>query len=354
MKRLKNSIGIWGLGPTATRFMPGGYHPEAKQQTAVEWTARAVDGLGFLLEGLEYHYPGELNEENLEQIRARLGHVDIYCLALGLFSNPRHALGSFINPDPEIRGETVRITRQGIDLAAEIGAKFIIWPGGEGYNYPFQINPVSAWNWFIEGIAEVVDHAASRGVTVLLEHKNSEPAMRILMRDIGMTMFVIQKVRERGVDVSRLKINMDWQHLIMNGEPLAEYAALLCAEGLLGHHHGNSGWGSFDDDNMVGALCFMQTLALCKELQLQNYGADGERIGFDLFPYTEDQVAALRRSILQWEFIWELAERIDSEGLRAAQSKSEAVAAYTVVFRALGLDEKFERRVLEQRQVERA
>ena len=27
---------------------------------------------------------------------------------------------------------------------------------------------------------------------------------------------------------------MDWQHLIMNGESLGEYAALLAAEGLLG------------------------------------------------------------------------------------------------------------------------
>ncbi|UCD84623.1 MAG: TIM barrel protein [Deltaproteobacteria bacterium] len=352
MKRLKNSIGIWGLGPNATRFMPGGYHPEAKEQSTVEWTTRAVDGLGPLLDGLEYHYPGELNEENLEQVRACLGHVDIYCLALGLFSNPRYSLGSFINPDKEIRSETVRIACQGVDLAAKIGAKFIIWPGGEGYNYPFQVNPVNSWNWFIEGIAGVVEHAASKGVTVLLEHKNSEPAMRILMRDIGMTMFVIKKVNECGVDVSRLKINMDWQHLIMNGEPLAEYAALLCAEGLLGHHHGNSGWGSFDDDNMVGALCFMETLALCKELQLRNYGANGERIGFDLFPYTEDQVAALRRSILQWEFIWEIAERIDTERLRSAQAKSDAVAAYTEVFNALGLDEGFERRILEKRQAE--
>ena len=46
---------------------------------------------------------------------------------------------------------------------------------------------------------------------------------------------------------------MDWQHLIMNGESLAEYAALLASKGLLGHQHANSGWGTFDDDNMVGA-----------------------------------------------------------------------------------------------------
>ena len=60
---------------------------------------------------------------------------------------------------------------------------------------------------------------------------------------------------------------MDWQHLIMNGENLAEYAALLAAEGLLGHQHANSGWGTFDDDNMVGATAFMETIELAIELR---------------------------------------------------------------------------------------
>ena len=60
---------------------------------------------------------------------------------------------------------------------------------------------------------------------------------------------------------------MDWQHLLMNGESLGEYAALLASEGVLGHQHANSGWGTFDDDNMVGATAFMETLELAVELR---------------------------------------------------------------------------------------
>src|SRR5258708_22365871 len=88
--------------------------------------------------------------------------------------------------------------------------------------------------------------------SLFLEHKNSEPAMKIHMSNIGMTLHVIHKLRERGVD--NVKVNMDWQHLIMNGEHLAEYAALLASEGLLGHQHANDGCGTFDDDNMVGTI----------------------------------------------------------------------------------------------------
>src|SRR5439155_468296 len=80
--------------------------------------------------------------------------------------------------------------------------------------------------------------------------KNSEPAMKILMRNMGMTLYVAGKLRAEGLD--NVQINMDWQHLLMNDEHLPEYAALLHSEGLLGHQPGNSGWGTFDDDNMLG------------------------------------------------------------------------------------------------------
>ena len=190
----------------------------------------------------------------------------------------------------------------------------------------------------------------AKGVRFLLEHKNSEPAMRILMRDIGTTMFIIKKLGEMGVDVSNVGVNMDWQHLIMNGEPLAEYAALLAREGLLAHQHANSGWGTFDDDYMVGASYFMQTLAIARTLQDVGYGAQGERMGFDLYPYTENQIDAVKRSIIQWEFIDELARRLDRDALDAAESRADAVAAYTEVYRVLGLDDAFVQTRLAARQ----
>jgi xylose isomerase len=345
MNRVKNSVGIWSFGANATRFMPSGYHPEAGREDMPAKVRRVVAGLGELVDGYEFHYPGEVNEDNIEKIKKALGPADLYCVALGIFNDPKYALGSFINPDKKLRQEAITTTKKGIDLAASIGSKFIIWPGGEGYNYSFQIPYVEVWDFFIDAIAEAVDHANKLGVTMLLEHKNSEPAMRILMRDIGMTMFVINKVKEKGVNVANLKINMDWQHLIMNGEPLAEYASLLASENLLGHQHGNSGWGNFDDDNMVGASFFMQTLELALALRRYGYGRNGERVGFDLFPYTEDQVEAVKRSIYQWEFIDSLAAKIDDKVLKQAQAAHDAVAAYKVIYETLGLDDKFIREV---------
>jgi xylose isomerase len=332
---MKTSLGIWALGPMVTRFVPGGYQPEHAGESTVQRVRRAVDGLGDLIDGYEFHYPQELDERNVDEIRDALGPGhDVYCLAGGLHLDPRFGRGGLVSPDPETRAEAVRITVAGATLAGELGVPMIVWPGIEGYNYPFQTPYAESWGWLVDGLAEIAETLAGRNQLLFLEHKNSEPAMKILMRNIGMTLHVIHKLRERGL--ANVKVNMDWQHLIMNGESLAEYAALLAAEGLLGHQHANSGWGTFDDDNMVGATAFMETLELALELRRANYGSNGERLGFDLYPYTEDAVAAVERSVLQWRFIDGVAARIDDAALSDAQSRKDAVRAYELVYAALG------------------
>jgi len=331
---VKTSLGIWAFGAMATRFNPGGYKPELTGVSTADKVRTAVDGLGDLVDDYEFHYPQELAHENLEEVRDALDGHGIYCIASGIHLDPRFGKGGLSSPDDAVRAEALRLTLEAIDLAAEVGAQMIIWPGIEGYNYPFQTPYAESWARFVDGIAEAATHASERGVTVFLEHKNSEPAMKIFMRNVGMTLHVIHTLRARGI--SNVKVNMDWQHLIMNGENLAEYAALLASEGLLGHQHANSGWGTFDDDNMVGATAFMETLELAVELRRAGYGENGERLGFDLYPYTEDAVGAVRRSVLQWRFIDGVASRIDEAELRQAQQAKDAIRAYELVYGALG------------------
>jgi xylose isomerase len=333
---MKTSIGIWAFGPMVTRFVPVGYQPEHgyEPEPVAEKVHRAVEGLGELIDGYEFHYPDELSPENLDDVRAALGEHDVYCIAGGLHLDPRFGRGGLVNPDRALREEARRIVREAAEFAGSLGAHLIIWPGGEGYNYPFQTPYADSWRWLVEGMAEAASVCAEHGVKLLLEHKNSEPAMKIIMRNIGMCLYVVHKLQAEGH--SNVQINMDWQHLIMNGEHLPEYAALLAAEGLLGHQHANSGWGTFDDDNMVGATAFMETLELALEFRRCGYGASGERLGFDLYPYTEDQVGAVRRSVLQWQFIDSVAARIDDAALREAQQAKDAVRAYEIVYAALG------------------
>ena len=260
---MRTSLGIWAFGSMVTRFVPGGYQPERGGESVPERVHRAVSGLGGLVDDYEFHYPGELNFDNLAGVRDALAGHGIYCVASGLHVDSRFGKGGLTSLDDSVRGEALRLCLEAADLAGEVGAQMIVWPGGEGYNYPFQVPYAEVWGRLVDGLAQVAERLASHGRLLFLEHKNSEPAMKILMRNVGMTLHVIHKLRQLGI--SNVKVNMDWQHLLMNGESLGEYAALLAGEGLLGHQHANSGWGTFDDDNMVGATAFMETLELALE-----------------------------------------------------------------------------------------
>src|SRR3954453_3266929 len=333
---MKTSLGIWAFGAMATRFNPGGYKPDLVGVTTVDKVRTAVAGLGDLMDDYEFHYPQELSPDNLDAVREALDGHGIYAVATGTHLNPRFGKGGLSSPDDATRAAALGEALDAAAFAGEVGAQMILWPGVEGYNYPFQTPYADSLARFIDVVGQVATKCAERGTTLFLEHKNSEPAMKIFMRNVGMTLHVIHTLRRQGID--NVQVNMDWQHLIMNGENLAEYAALLAAEGLLGHQHANSGWGTFDDDNMVGATAFMETLELAVELRRAGYGVDGDarRLGFDLYPYTEDAVGAVKRSVLQWRFIDGIAARLDGDELRAAQADKDAVRAYELVYAALG------------------
>jgi xylose isomerase len=198
-------------------------------------------------------------------VREALGGHGIYCVASGLHLDPRFGKGGLCSPDDATRDEALRLTLDAVDWPGELGAHFIIWPGDRGLQLPVpdartpSRGPASS-----TAIAARRSTLPTRGVTIFLEHKNSEPAMKILMRNIGMTLHVIHTLRAR--DHERAG-----QHGLAapdheRREPRRVRGAAR-AEGLLGHQHANSGWGTFDDDNMVGATAFMETIELAIELR---------------------------------------------------------------------------------------
>ena len=83
----------------ATRFVPGGYKPEFAAETTAARVRRAVEGLGDLIDDYEFHYPQELNEENLEEVRDALGGHGVYCMATGLHLDPMFGKGGLCSPD---------------------------------------------------------------------------------------------------------------------------------------------------------------------------------------------------------------------------------------------------------------
>ena len=146
-----------------TRFVPGGYQPQ--------WAGRDDRGARAPRRRrarrphrrLRVPLPAGAVDENLDEVREALGGHDIYCIASGLHLDPRFGRGGLVSPDAATRDEASRRTLAAADFAGELGAHFIIWPGIEGYNYPFQTPYAESWAWFVDGIG--AGRASVRGST---------------------------------------------------------------------------------------------------------------------------------------------------------------------------------------------
>src|SRR5437764_9995381 len=121
---VKTSLGIWALGSMVTRFVPAGYQPQWAGESTADRVRRAIDGLGDLMDGYEFHYPQELSEDNVDEVREALRDHEVYCIASGLHLDPRFGRGGLISPDAETRAEAVRRTVAAADFAGRLGAHF--------------------------------------------------------------------------------------------------------------------------------------------------------------------------------------------------------------------------------------
>ena len=334
---MKTSLGIWAFGPMVdplrARRLPAAVGWRADRPTR---SRRAVEGLGDLIDDYEFHYPQELSARQPRRGTDALDGHGIYCIASGLHLDPLFGKGGLTSPDDEVRERSARAhAATAIDFAGELGAHFIIWPGIEGYNYPFQTPYAESWARFLDGIGQAAQHAKERGVTIFLEHKNSEPAMKIFMRNVGMTLHVIHTLRGAG-DRQR-----PGQHGLAapdheRREPRrvrraarGRRAARPPARELgLGHvrrrQHGRR--DGVHGDARAGRR------AAPRRLRRQRRAARVRPVPV----HRGRRRGGASRSVLQWRFIDGVAAKIDEAPLREAQAAKDAVRAYELVYAALG------------------
>ena len=90
MTEHEDLLGIWALGPMVTRFvavrLPARAHERADARRRC---AAPSTGLGDLMDDYEFHYPGELYPDNLDEVRDALDGHGIATICTGLHRDPR-------------------------------------------------------------------------------------------------------------------------------------------------------------------------------------------------------------------------------------------------------------------------
>ena len=297
----------------------------------------SIDGIT----GVELKYPRDFGRGDSAAVRDVGDWIADHGLALSAVNVDTKAVAHFRYGALSARHEDVRAMavsrlRAGMDIAAELGAQVVTTcPLAEGYDYPFQINYVEAWDHLIESVRLSAAHRDD--VSLVLEYQPHEPHAHILLDNVGKLLHLCAEVSqgsEAGEGVDNVGANLDVGHSFAAGESPAEAAALLARKGWLRYVHTNDNTGDGGDWDMIsGAVHFWGWLELLYTLDALDY--DGWFSG-DIQPKHFSPVAAYRTNMRMVQQMAALLERVGAEHI-AAQIKVEGhtPALYAMLMEAV-------------------
>lgn len=298
----KFSAGIWYFSPANTRFHDK-YKPDLSIEERLNIAAEMrKDGL----EGIEAHYPNEINEDNMDVWKSfiRDSGIKLVTIVPLLFWDRRFEFGSLSSPIGKERKYAVELTERTLLMNKEMGTEFaVVWPGIDGYENPFGIDFAAMRRRFAEGLATAMDNVP--GVRIAFEPKPYEPRGHIIYGTTPEGMLLCRDVESRlknRENIILLKeghklacLNPEIGHAMMAYEDLPYTFSYPLAEGRLAHMHLNSQPpGNYDQDLNVGTVAPEQFEALMYVLKMHGYNG---WFGIDINPERMPVETALRISM---------------------------------------------------------
>lgn len=270
------------FGNRADRYLVSGYSTDRSLEQLFDSACEVPE-----LEGVELVGTWHLTSDTLAEVRQHLDRTGLAPVSVipNLFGSARWGKGALAAHDSGVRREAVAEIKQMADLAHAIDCPCVcIWPGQDGYDYPFQADYVRSFEWLVEGLQECADYAPD--LRLALEYKIKEPRARSFISTADRTLVLINAVGRENVGAT-----LDSGHSLQAYENPGEAAALLNLNGeKLFHVHLNDNYRLWDDDLIFGLIHPVESLELIYWLRKIGYNG---WCSFDQYPYREDPVRAI-------------------------------------------------------------
>jgi xylose isomerase len=286
------------------------------------------------LSALDVNYPQQTEGIDLTALRDRIADrgLQLNGFAMRYGGDPAFRSGAFTNADAAVRQRAIDLSRRGIDATREAGGRMLtIWPGQDGVDHPFQADYARLFDWEVEGIRQVAEHAP--GFPVSVEYKPSEPRSIMILPNVSATLLAIAEA-----GAPNLGVTLDFGHVLEADTSPAMAAALVGRRSRILGLHLNDGYGHRDDGLMVGSVHTVQTLELLRQLRRDGFAG---AIYFDTFPDVAalDPVAECAANITTIERLLDVLDRLPETELESALQEGDAIAAQRIVQAAIfGLD----------------
>jgi len=300
-----------GFSPCGDRFVPEGYRAGLDFEGQIEQLAR-IEGLtGFpLMYPLDYTTPSRVREL-MKKYNLPIGTVcpDTYTKA-------EWKDGTLGSRDASTRKKIIKIIKESMDFCNDInGADILLWLAHDGYDYAFEDDYRTRWDYIVDGLREVTAYRSD--VKVTIEYKAKEPRIHQYISDAGKSLLICEEINR-----PNLGVVLDLGHSLQAGGNPAESVALLDRYKRLFHVHLNDNYRSWDDDLLLGSVHFWETLEFF--YWLNKIGYDGWYV-IDIWPARVDGLKALQESVRRTGYFMELAKSLPYEEIKKLQDENKTV-----------------------------
>ena len=322
MTAFEYGTGIWAFGQFVDRYAGDGYGPPRSTEEMLDAAAQ-VHGLTYL----DINVPFATDSLNAHDVKTMLDDRGLKCRATTPHIYMReYSRGAFTNPDSELRLRTRNRVEEAVEAAAVLDAGYVkFWPGQDGYDYPGQVDYEQIWGYTVNAMREICEKHSH--VQFAIEYKPKEPRVRMTLANAPKTLLAIQ---ETGVD--NLGIVMDFGHSLMAGESPTESLLMINRYEKLVSAELNDNWRDWDDDLPVASVHLFETMEYLLALRSIEWK---DPLLLDQFPFRENPVAAVARSIETIEMLNEACARVDGVELAEAQSRQDALTVQRIYWNAL-------------------
>jgi xylose isomerase len=313
--------GLWHFASYVDRYATDGYAPAVSTLEMIDRAAEVED-----LSAVDVPYPFTPGV-TVEQVQKALDehNLSVTGVTPEIYLR-KFGKGAFTNPDPGVRREALALMNDAAGIVRALNGQYLkIWPGQDGWDYPFQVNHHDLWALAVDGMRELA--AANSDLRIAIEYKPREPRVKMTWDSAARSILGIQQI---GLD--NVGVLLDFGHSLYGGESPADAAQLLIDHGVLYGMDVNDNLRGWDDDLVVGTVHLTEIFEFFYTLRINNWEGVWQ---LDQFPFREDTVEAARLSIETLKAIYRALDDLDMPALRDAQARQDALAAQRIVQRAL-------------------
>lgn len=322
MGQQKYGAGIWHFATYVDRYATDGYGPP---RTLIEMIdlAGQVDDLSVV----DINYPFADPDLSLDAVEAALKRNDLSVIGITPeIYTQQFAKGAFTNPDPGVRRLANEMCNDAANVVRRFGANYVkLWPGQDGWDYPFQVDHRKLWQMSIDGVAELAGQ--NPDLNFVIEYKPREPRVHMSYDSVARTLLGIEKM-----GVPNVGILLDFGHSLYGGESPADAAQLAIDHGRLFGMDVNDNLRSWDDDLIAGSVHPIELFEFFYTLRKNKWEGVWQ---LDQFPFREDSVAAANSAIGFLKAVERALDKLDFEAMQAAQDRQDAVTALNLARQAL-------------------